>query len=132
MGNLSTRVMNMKFMKEENTNESHGENGNENGEKLQDSSKWKLPAASRLLSLANNNVVDTVGFGSIEQFKNANKYHGGEGREGSFPERKVFDQTRQNDDTVLGVDKIKDSFEKPHTDSKKRSFYKVSWFTCSI
>lgn len=124
--------MNMKFMRENDASEPHTEDGSEEEEKLQDSSKWKLPAASKLLSLSKNNVVDTVGFGSIEQFKYANKHNGEADKRNLDSERKVFDQTGQKDDTILDINRIKASAEKPQGNSKKRSFHEVSFLMYSI
>lgn len=75
MSNLSSRVMNMKFMLKDSKDKSK----EEEKVKVKDSSEWVLPKSAILLKRAKaSNVVQNVGYASVNSFANANSINDNE------------------------------------------------------
>ncbi|ODV78182.1 uncharacterized protein CANTADRAFT_32772, partial [Suhomyces tanzawaensis NRRL Y-17324] len=68
MSGLSSRVMNMKFMKKADAVDSQNKE-EEHKKKIKDMSEWVLPYLKTMIAkMQNVNNIETVGYGSINAF----------------------------------------------------------------
>lgn len=73
MGNLSNRVMNMKFMRKADT-ENEAIEQEEEQKKIKDMSEWVLPNSSKIIAKNKpSNIVQSVGYVSINSFAGEDK-----------------------------------------------------------
>ena len=115
MGNLSDRVMNMKFMRKSDADKEDN-NKEEQQKKIQDMSEWVLPNATKIIAKNQpSNVVQSIGYASINSFSMDEK----EEQADDMPMpanvgRKTWGEPepKKNEETELEITKLKDSTPK--------------------
>ncbi|CAH2350677.1 hypothetical protein CLIB1423_02S02608 [[Candida] railenensis] len=112
MSNLSSRVMNMKFMQKGGTETKE----EETVKNVRDSSEWALPSSSNIISKSRkSNAVETIGYTSInaynsEDISQASASAPSVRRVWGTP--KVSDADSESGKEELKISKLKDSIDK--------------------
>lgn len=115
MGNLSDRVMNMKFMRKSDADK-EDINKEEQQKKIQDMSEWVLPNSTKLIAKnQSSNVVQSIGYASINSLSMDEKDE--QANDTPMPAnvgRKTWGEPipKKSEETELEITKLKDSMPK--------------------
>lgn len=126
MSGLSSRVMNMKFMQKDGS-----EKTEEVTKKVIDSSEWKLPNATAIISRAKvGNTIETVGYSSINSFASdsvpTRRTWGAPAKEEVVEEAAGLDVLKLKD-AVDKKSKRKNSSDRPEKVEKSKDFLRNLW-----